>query len=130
MISFKELLAGNSIADVPLSYQHNLQALQKKMNTIRAAYAKPMIVTSGFRSEQQHLRIYSKHKKNPPMGSHHLRGNACDIYDPNQELQKWVLNNVELLEELGLWCEDFSATRTWVHFQQLPPKSGKRFFLP
>lgn len=130
MISFKELLNGNSIADVPIAYQHNLQALQKKMNVIRQAYGKPMIVTSGFRSEQQHLRIYSKHKKKPPMGSHHLKGNACDVYDPDGQLKQWVLQNVEMLEDLGLWCEDFAATPNWTHFQQLPPKSGARFFRP
>lgn len=131
MITFNELLNGNSIADVPIAFQQNLQALAKKMNVIRAAYGKPMIVTSGFRSEQQHIKIYHKiGVKNPPMGSNHLRGNACDIYDPKGELKAWVLQNVEMLEDLGLWCEDFAYTKNWCHFQQLPPKSGNRFFKP
>lgn len=131
MISFKELLSGNSIADVPIKHQQNLDELKKKLNVIRAAWGQPMIVTSGYRSDQQHRRIYSKiGNLNPPMGSNHLTGNACDIYDPDKKLQEWILDNVQLLEELGLYCEDFSATPRWLHFQQVPPRSGKRFFKP
>jgi hypothetical protein len=82
----------------------------------------------------EHLEIYRKKgitdQSKIPMKSRHLIGAAIDIYDPNKILQSWVLSNVKVLEEVGLWCEDFSATPNWVHFQILPPASGKRFFKP
>jgi hypothetical protein len=64
------------------------------------------------------------------MKSRHLFGKAVDISDPKRELQAWCRTNEKLLEEIGLWCEDFNATPTWVHFQVESPKSGKRFFMP
>jgi hypothetical protein len=65
------------------------------------------------------------------MGSKHLSGQAVDLAGPNiKEFQKWMLANTKLLEELGIYCEDFSATTTWCHCQLVAPKSGKRFFLP
>lgn len=138
--AMRELLGGTNVSDVPIVHQHNLEELRKKLDKVRAAYGKPMIVTSGYRSEVDHKRIYSeinaKRRKaglpeiRVPTASKHLYGQACDISDPKQELQKWIKDNVAVLEEIGLWCEDFSATKTWIHFQSIPPKSGKRFFLP
>ena len=134
MISFNELIKGSVISDIPIEHQHNLEELLKKVNQVRAAYAKPMIVTSGYRSLQDHLRIYSAKgitdKSKIPMQSKHLYGQAVDIGDANGSLKAWVLQNTKLLEDVGLWCEDFAYTKTWVHFQILPPKSGKRFFIP
>ena len=134
MISFNELIKGSVISDIPIEHQHNLEELLKKINIIRAAYGKPMIVTSGYRSMADHLRIYSQKgitdRSKIPMASNHLYGRACDISDPNKQLQAWCKQNEALLASVGLWMEDFSATPTWCHFQILPPKSGKRFFMP
>lgn len=134
MITFNELIKGNSIADIPIAHQHNLEELLKKINVIRAAYGKPMTVTSGYRSMQDHLRIYSTKgitdKSKIPMQSKHLYGQAVDISDADGKLKEWVKVNVAKLEEAGLYCEDFAYTKTWLHFQILPPKSGKRFFIP
>ncbi len=111
-----------------------MSELLKRINVIREAYGKPMIITSGYRSMQDHLRIYSAKgitdKSKIPMKSKHLEGLACDVSDPNQELQKWCLENITILEENGLYCEDFSYSPNWIHFQIVPPKSGKRFFIP
>ncbi len=133
MITLKELLGKYTVADIPHSDQLHLEELLKRINMIRSAYGKPMTVTSCYRSQQDHLRIY-RAKGVPdnkiPMGSAHLSGCAVDISDPNKELQAWCLANVSELEKAELWCEDFSATSNWVHFQIYPPRSGKRFFLP
>lgn len=135
MITYKELLSGNLLSDVPIEHQQNLQELLKRINVVRVAYGKPMTVTSGYRDIQHHKDIYRK-KGVPdnkiPMQSRHLYGMAVDISDPNQELQAWCLSpaGLHILETVGLWCEDFSATKNWAHFQIVPPKSGKRFFLP
>lgn len=134
MIAFNELIKGTSLADIPIAHQQNLQDLLNKVNQVRTAWAKPMTVTSGYRSMQDHLRIYSQKgitdKSKIPMQSNHLYGKACDISDPKRELQAWCKANESLLASIGLWMEDFSATPTWVHFQIVPPKSGKRFFMP
>ncbi len=78
---------------------------------------------------QDQLRINPKSLK-----SNHLSGNAIDISDPNQELQKWCLENIALLEEVGLWLESFDYCKNWVHFQSVPYGSWKlgksRFFKP
>lgn len=103
----------------------NLSTLLTRLNVIRAAWGRPMIVTSGLRSIADQMRI----NPNAPK-SKHLIGAAADISDPKRELQTWLLKNRPLLKKTGLWCEHFSATANWVHMQCLPSKSGKRFFPP
>ncbi len=103
----------------------NLEILRIRINKIRDAYAMPLIVTSGLRSEADQKRINPGAPK-----SKHLIGAAVDISDPSGSLKAWILRNLSLVEEVGLWFEDFSATPTWVHAQIVPPKSGRRFFSP
>jgi hypothetical protein len=35
-----------------------------------------------------------------------------------------------VLEACDLYCEDFKYTKTWVHLQSRPTRSGKRIFKP
>lgn len=134
MITMQELLKGKPFDSLPQEHRFNLTILLKKVNQIRQAYGKPMTVTSGYRSLEDHLRIYRQKgitdKSKIPMKSNHLSGRAVDFADANGELKKWVLANVSLLESIGLWCEDFSATPTWLHMQTNKPASGNRFFKP
>lgn len=134
MLSMDELLQGKDLASLPEGHQENLAVLLDRINKIRSAYGIPMTVTSGYRSMADHLRIYAaKGITDPakiPMKSKHLYGQAVDIADSDGALKKWVLANLKLLEDIGLWCEDFSTTTTWVHFQIVPPGSGKRIFMP
>lgn len=132
-ISFKELMGSHTIAEIPIVHQQNLQKLLDKVNVIREAWGKPMTVTSGYRSMQDHLRIYSEKgitdKSKIPMASKHLSGLAVDISDPKLELTAWLKSDgAELLVSTGLYCEE--GNRNWVHFQCEPPKSGNRWFLP
>lgn len=128
MISYKELMGNHVISDMPMKHQQNLQELCKRINVIRTLWEKPMTVTSGYRSEAEHRRIYSKKGNvNPPMQSKHLTGSACDILDIDGSLMKWLKENVQYLEGASLWCED--NTDGWVHFQTVPPRSNKRFFI-
>lgn len=132
-ISMDELLKGADLSKQDKEIQDNLAILLERINKVRAAYGKSMTVTSGIRTKEDQIRIY-KAKGIPenkiPWGSQHLKGGAVDISDPKKELQKWCSENVKILEDAGLWCEDFSATPNWIHFQITPPKSGKRFFMP
>lgn len=139
MITFKEILGKTPISEVDIAYQHNIEELVKRINVIRAAWGKPMLVTSGFRSMHDHKRIYSelnakRRSQNLPelkipMSSKHLYGEAVDISDPDGSLHDWCKANESLLEEVGLWCEE-KDSQARVHFQIEPPNSGKRFFYP
>jgi len=131
MISREEILKGKTC---PPELENNLLELLIKINKVRDAYGRPMTVSSGFRSMEEHLEIYRKKgitdKKKIPMKSKHLFCQAIDIYDPKKELQKWIKENVSLMEEIGLWFEDFDSTPNWTHFQIVPPSSKTRFFRP
>ena len=134
MITMNELLSGQASFDsLDKDVQENLNQLFLKVNIVRKEYGKPMIVTSGLRTKKHHLDIYARKGIFPPkvpMKSNHLYGRAVDFADGDGKLKKWILENIALMEEIGLWMEDFSATKTWVHFQINPPKSGNRFFKP
>jgi uncharacterized protein YcbK (DUF882 family) len=106
-----------------------LLVLLEKLNKIRAIYGKPMIVNSGLRSQEQQGELITSGKSSA-VKSKHLTGQAADIRDVDGSLKSWVLMMMPLMEEVGLWIEDFKATPTWVHFQSVPPKSGKRIFIP
>lgn len=103
----------------------NFEILFERINKVRAAYGVPMIVTSGVRSIEDQMEINPK-----SMGSNHLKAAACDISDKDGKLWQWIIKNMKLMEEIGFWFESKIATPTWVHFQVLPPKSGKRVFSP
>ena len=107
----------------------NLKVLCDRLNIIRKAYGKPMVVTSGLRSEKQQEELI-KAGKSTATKSAHLVGMAADILDTDGELAKWCLQNVKILEQASLWCEHPDYTNGWVHFQIRMPKSGNRFFKP
>lgn len=135
MLSMEELLKDRAkLQDLPADQQQNLKTLLERINKIRSAWNKPMSVTSGYRTMEDHLRIYKEKgitdQSKIPMKSKHLVGAAVDISDPNKELQQWCKSNEQILKDAQLWMEDFSATPNWCHFQISPPASGKRWFLP
>jgi len=103
----------------------NLNKLLGIMNQIRAAYGKPMTITSGLRSAADQQRINPKAPK-----SNHLMGLACDVADGDAALWAWCMLHMPLMEQFGVYFEDKNATVGWVHFQCIPPKSGTRIFKP
>lgn len=126
-ITFNELLHGHLISEVPINHQQNLDVLLVAINKVRDAYGQPMVVTSGYRTIKDQMRINPKapHSK-------HMSGHAVDILDKDGKLKAWVASEegMKCIEDAGLYCEDFAHTPDWVHFQCLPPSSGKRFFIP
>lgn len=123
MITLKELNPKGY--DPTVEQAANLAILLERINKVRKAYGKPMIVTSGLRSNADQQRINPSAPR-----SKHLMGAAVDIADKDADLYNWARKNESLLAEIGLWCEDGRYTLGWVHFQILPPRSGKRFFIP
>lgn len=63
-------------------------------------------------------------------GSSHKDANGIDIYDPARALAAWCVANPQILAALGLYMEDPRWTPGWVHLQRVPPKSGKRIYIP
>ena len=117
-----------------IEHKNNYQVVSKRVAAVLLKFGEKRSVTSGYRSMEDHLRIYRKKgitdKAKIPMKSKHLFGQAVDIADSDGKLKEFLKKNVSLLEENGLWCEDFDHTKTWVHFQIVAPASGKRFFIP
>jgi uncharacterized protein YcbK (DUF882 family) len=127
MISLKELNPHNYPTTPEIDA--NLEELLKRLNVLRAAYGKPLTITSGLRSNEQQQALIAAGKSNAPK-SKHLRGLAADVYDPNGEFWAWLMVNMELLESTGIWLESKNATPTWTHCQIISPNSGKRIFDP
>lgn len=133
-LTLKEIIKDKDFNKLPKDVQGNLMTLLERVNKVREAWGKAMVVTSGLRTPEDQLRIYKEKgitdPKKVPMGSMHLKGAAVDVLDPKRELQAWCKTNEKMLESIGLWCESFDATENWVHFQCIAPKSGARFFKP
>ena len=144
MITFKEVLGHISINDVSIKEQQNIDELLKSVNIVLAAYDAhlgrhwPAHVTSGYRTLQDHLRIYAAKgifdKAKIPMASRHLTGNAVDILDEALGLTKWLQTpeGAIVLDKANLFCE--SGNKNWWHAQRLPFASykpgGTRWFKP
>ena len=138
MITLKELLGKTDYNSIPKDHQANIMILLERINKVRSALDKPMIITSGYRSKDDHIRIYKElatkrkeifDEKKIPWGSSHLKGAAVDISDNNGSLYEWCQKNEALLVEIGLWMEEKDDQKR-VHFQIFAPASGKRFFKP
>lgn len=69
---------------------------------------------------------------NAAPNSKHMTGQAIDIYDPDGDLDEWLMSGEgqSALAALGLWMEHPSATKGWSHLQTIPPRSGRRVFYP
>jgi len=62
--------------------------------------------------------------------SKHMLGQAVDIEDKDGRLDEFCKQNIGLLEQLELWLEAPKYTESWAHIQCVPPRSGRRFFIP
>ena len=95
-----------------------LEALQR----VRNDWGKPMTIDDGYRCP--------KHNASPEVrgapNSAHLTGEAADIADGDGALKAWMTE--DMLAIYGLWAEDYSYTRTWMHVQIRP--ASKRIFRP
>lgn len=126
MISLAEILMGRvEFNNLPADLQANCTTLLDRINQVRTAYGKPMTVNSGYRTPE-----INEATANAAAHSWHLKCAAVDIGDADGALWAWVLDNLELMQSIGLWCEDKRWCPTWTHFQIFPSKSGHRIFVP
>ena len=64
-----------------------------------------------------------------PASSHKV-GRGIDIYDPENELDGFLMLHQKLLKDRGLFIENPDATIHWCHLTNRPPNSGKTVFNP
>lgn len=84
------------------------------------------IVTSGWRPADINAAT-----PGAALRSLHMSCEAIDLYDPDGDLDDWLLASADtVLRDLGLWLEHPAATKGWAHVQTRPPRSGRRVFYP
>lgn len=122
-ISRDEVLMGRD-KDAPLTEEQeaNLEVLLTALNKLRKAYGKPMIVTSGYRPPSVNAAVGGAKK------SSHMSCQACDFRDHDGSLDEWCLENLDVLEECGLYLESPLHTPGWCHLQTRQTKN--RVFIP
>jgi hypothetical protein len=92
----------------------NLEALaQRVLQPIRDHFGKPVIVNSGFRSEELNRAV----RGNPK--SQHLKGEAADIWIrgvDNYDLAKWIRDNIDF-DQLILekYDPNVGGNSGWIH---------------
>ena len=127
-IAKSEILMGRDEShktDYTQEVSDNIDKLLIPLNKFREAYGKPMTVTSGWRPPSINAGTTGAAKK-----SNHMLGLACDFLDKDGALDKFCMENLSLLEDLGLYLEHPDSTPNWCHLQCVPPKSGNRVFKP
>lgn len=131
MVTRKEILMGREV-QYPLTdeMEANLKQLLTAVNAIRAAYGKPMSVSSGYRPGTFNEAANGAKK------SAHMICMAVDFRDPDGKLDEWFDNNQDLLEKYNLWQEHPNFTKGWAHLDIKPrpiktrPGCKKRQFNP
>lgn len=83
------------------------------------------LVSSGWRPA-----AINRATPNSAPRSKHMSAQACDVYDPEGEIDDWCMAHQNILASFELWMEHPSATKGWAHLQTVPPKSGNRVFYP
>lgn len=127
MISIKELNPHNYPTNEAM--KKNLEILFQRVMELQDACEIALTITSGLRSDEHQAKLIAEGKSGA-LHSKHLAGAAADLYDPDGLLADWALINLKVLENIGLWIEDPAYTKGWLHVQMMPPKSGKRVFIP
>jgi hypothetical protein len=62
--------------------------------------------------------------------SGHITCEAVDIHDPDGSIGLLIMNNLDIMEECGLYLEHLDYTKGWIHLSTRKPASGNRIFRP
>jgi hypothetical protein len=123
MITPKEYLMGRD-NDYPITHDLalNMADLLSRVNFLIAKLGINTVVTSGYRPPEINKKIGGATK------SSHTQCKAVDLKDSSGSIGKLLINNVKLLEELGLFLESPEHTKGWVHLDTKQRKN--RVFIP
>ena len=116
----------------------NAQVTVDKANQLLKAFKAETKITIDTVASGWRPPAVNGNTKNAATGSRHLTARAVDLRDtPERDLARWCLRNLKALEDIGLWMEDPQWTwdeqgggKPWVHLQILPPRSGRRVYIP
>ena len=110
----------------------NLDQLIKALNPIREAWGSALVISSGYRPG--HFNTAAGGAKM----SAHQSCQAVDIIDKDGKLAEWMLNNLDKLDQHGLYLESPDYTYIinssgerltgWIHLQTRP--TSRRVFIP
>ena len=130
MITIENYWMGRDVAhaaDLTPEIRANAQVTVERCNKLLdlAGGGKTHVVTSGWRPLSRNSRTAGASTT-----SKHLSAEAADISDDDRYLADWSVANLDVLEEVGIWMEDPRWTPSWVHWQIIPPKSGRRIYIP
>lgn len=105
--------------------RENAQVLARKITALMEDVNKRLI-SSGFRTTESNKDAGGAKKSN------HRRALAADLINIGHYLKQDYLQNKgnSLLVKHDLYLEDPDYTPTWTHLQSVPPRSGKRIFIP
>lgn len=107
------------------SVRESSQVLARKISAIVSDLLQRLI-SSGFRTTESNQDAGGAKKSN------HMTGHASDLINFGHYLKQDYLKNGEssLLVKHDLYLEDPDYTPTWTHLQDIPPRSGRRVFIP
>jgi uncharacterized protein YcbK (DUF882 family) len=105
-------------------YQTNALTTVERANKLLEAFGEYRKVNSGYRRPEDNAAAGGSKMSN------HMKCSAIDLEDKDKRLSEFIKTNIELVKDLELWFESPEHTPTWLHAQIIPPKSGKRFFIP
>lgn len=126
MLTLKDYLMGRDTKyPLPNQVVVNAAKLLDKVNPLLKLFGEFRKISSGWRPAELNSTVKGAAPK-----SKHITGDAVDLEDRDGKLKEWCVFNQDILEQLGLYLEHPSATPTWCHLQQLPPKSSNRIFKP
>lgn len=122
----------------------NAATLLEKVNALLERAEQDRVVPGIDQVSQNHVASGYRHAganastANAAVASKHLTCHGIDLQDiiGTRALAVWCIQNLEQLEECGLWMEDprWTGGRTntdpWVHLQDVPPRSGRRVYVP
>ena len=123
MITPKEYLMGRD-AEFPLDMlqARNMAELLSRVNWLLAKLDIDAKVTSGYRPSAINKKIGGA-----KMSTHTVCA-GVDLADSHGEIAKKLLENLNLLETVGLWIESPAHTKGWVHLDMKERKN--RVFIP
>lgn len=137
-IKYEDYMGKTDFMKLPSDQQTNCIKLLQRVSSLMEEFGQDRSITSGYRSMEDHLRIYKEINEKRtkqglpelkiPTASRHLIAAAIDLADADGKLDAFCTDKI--LEKYDLYREHPDHTKGWCHLQVLPPKSGKRTFLP
>ena len=131
VITLQEYLMGRD-EEYPNEYSEEIRENAKGLIAKVNAYLEDLgiekvKVSSGWRPPSYNRQVFGA-----APNSLHMTGHAVDISDPHRYLARKLIliENLALLDKHGLHAENPEKTKTWIHLQDIAPKSGRRIFNP